>query len=601
MNWFDHSWLRVATTLVFALLLLPPNVVSDASPTVAGNPAVIVHSAGPLVPDGASSPESLAALRPAETGGAVPEPANLQASTSLTHTLFLPLIYGPPFTVRPPNPVDLTMTLDRSRATTVTVPLSGGNLTVSEPTFVADGSAPVGTTQFQLTIPPDALLYTTTVVMTPISTVAGLSPTVHFIAGVHIEPEDLRLFNLATLTITPSVSVPVTQQVPIASSALGQSSYLYPLQLGTPQIVFKLMHFSDYSLARSETGPIPVQYDPNNIPLLPEDQYLSEAAQLVQQERAAELSGKPGDPNFVQKLEQLSRGYYQNVLANKLKLAVSDCQNAQSLLLPAIGWARQMESLGFGNDFASEIANVTNSSVQALEHCWSLLKCVHWKIPSEVQRAYSLARQLQLMGGATGPYNPASLPECPCATITSKPSWAAQMTLTYYRTATLGNKVVTLRESSSGSAQLNGPTYAGNLTGSAVASYSHTEGGILFGSFHGGPLVPFSPPNLGSHIVLYLHPENCTYQYWIGVRATVTWNDNSQTTQDVGTVVGGSHPLSDFDTALSGGADVAAHSAFYIASHNLDADYFVADQITSVAGEDGGGAAQVTWTFTPGP
>jgi hypothetical protein len=586
MDRFHHSWLRVGLTLVFALLLLEPqSAVVDASPAVlVMADRAAVRGTGGLALDTANSSEA-------------PAP---RASPSVAHTVFLPLVSGPPFMVRTPHPVDLTMTLDHSLATTATLPLAGGTLTVSGPTLAANGSRAAGITQFQLTIPPDALLYTTTVVMTPISSVVGLSPTVHFIAGVHIEPEGLRLFNLATLTVTPSIGVPVTQQVPIASSALGQSSYLYPLQLGTPQIVFKLMHFSDYSLAQSETGPIPVQYNPNNVPLLPEDQYMSEAAQLVQQERAAVLSGQPGDPNYVQNLTQLSRGYYQNVLLDKLKMAVSDCQNAKSLLLPAIGWSRQMQLMGFQDAFASEIANVNNAGLQALQHCWSQLKCVHWKIRSEVQRVLSLARQLQLMD-SSGQYNPFGLPECPCGTITSKASWSGQMSVSYNRTASGGSQQVTVNESSGGSAQLTGPTYAGNLTGSANASYSKYANGGLVGSYHGGPLVPFTPPNQGSHMILYLHPDTCTYLYWYGARATVTWNDNSQSVADVGTVVGGEHPLSDYDTVLSGGADVAAHSSAYIFASNLNNDYFVADKITDAAGEDAGGNAQVTWTFTPGP
>jgi hypothetical protein len=205
------------------------------------------------------------------------------------------------------------------------------------------------------------------------------------------------------------------------------------------------------------------------------------------------------------------------------------------------------------------------------------------------------------MGGSSGSYDPFGLPECPCGTITSKPSWSGQMTLSYNRTASGGEVQVTVRESSSGSAQLTGPTYAGNLTGSANASYSEYANGGLVGSYHGGPLVPFTPPNLGSHMILYLHPDTCTYLYWIGVRATVTWNDNSQSVADVGTVVGGEHPLSDYDTVLSGGGDVAAHSTYYIFASNLNNDYFVSDQITTVAGENAGGNAQVSWTFTPGP
>jgi hypothetical protein len=259
-----------------------------------------------------------------------------------------------------------------------------------------------------------------------------------------------------------------------------------------------------------------------------------------------------------------------------------------------------MELDGFGDDLAAEITNVGDRSLSAAQHCWSQIKCVHWKLTSEVQRVLSLAKQLQLMD-ISGHYDPSSLPECPCAMITSKASWSGEMTLSYNRTVSSGSQQVTVNESSGGSAQLISPTYAGNLTGSASARYADYINGQLVGSYQGGPLVPFTPPGTGSHITLYLHPNTCTYYFSVGVKATVTWNDNSQTVADVGTVVSGEHPLSDYDTNLIGGADVAAHSAFYIASSNLNNDYFVANQITDVAGESAGGTAQVTWTFTPGP
>jgi hypothetical protein len=288
------------------------------------------------------------------------------------------------------------------------------------------------------------------------------------------------------------------------------------------------------------------------------------------------------------------------VLLKSIKDAFNDCQNAQSHLLPAYSWAHQMQSNIFADNFTSEIENILGSGLMVAQHCWSQLKCVHWKLTSEVQRVLSLSRQLQLLD-PSGQYDPSTLPECPCDIITSKTAWSGQMTLSYNRTVSSGGEQVMVNESSGGSAQLAGPTYAGDLTGSASASYSDYINGQLGGSYQGGPLVPFAPPSTGSHIILYLHPNTCTYFFWIGVRATVTWNDASQTVQDVGTVVSGEHPMSNYDTVLKGGADVAAHSSSYIVASNLNNDYFVANQITDVAGENAGGNAQVNWTFTPGP
>lgn len=569
-----RSWLRLCVLVSFVLgqVVLPAGPPTVAALTQAANDEVAPFEAP-------TANDAITAVR---------------ASPAVTHTLFLPLVVGPAFTLRPPNPLDLTMSLDSSRAATATLPLSGGYLTTTS----ANGD------EFALAVPPNALLYTTTVVMTPISTVIGLSPTVQFIAGVHLEPEGLRLFNLATLTVTPSISVPITKQVAFGSHALGQSAYLYPLQRGTPQVVFSLMHFSDYSLAQSEVGPIPVQFDPNHVPVLPEEQYQQEAAQLVNQQRSAELSGQPGDPNFAQKLELLSRGYYENVLVPKLKQAVTDCQNAQSLLLPAIGWSRQMQLMGFGDAFASEISNIFSKALEASQNCWNKIKCVHWNFPPEVEHVLSLARQVEMLGGTAVP---GSLPECPCVTITSKPTWTAQVNIFYDRTAYGSYAQMHLKQNSNVTAQLaqlSATEFTGGISGGGgnVSFAEYASGGLVAG-YQGGPLVPFTPPNQGSHVILYLNPQTCMYLLWAGVTVTVTDSlDGTQYPKSAGTFVGGQHPLSDFDTQLSGGVDAQAHSSFYISQNGGKyADFVEATPITNLGGEFAGGTAQVSWTLTPGP
>ena len=47
---------------------------------------------------------------------------------------------------------------------------------------------------------------------------------------------------------------------------------------------------------------------------------------------------------------------------------------------------------------------------------------------------------------------------------------------------------------------------------------------------------------------------------------------------------------------------MAAHSGEYIYLNGANqVDYFLADVITRVAGENAGSTAQVTWRFTPNP
>ncbi|MCC7353131.1 MAG: hypothetical protein IT330_05175, partial [Anaerolineae bacterium] len=242
---------------------------------------------------------------PAHKAGAAIPPTDAQhmaaatAAITPTRKVRLPLLqssYG--FHLQTPNPRNIGITLAGSRAASATVPPPGGTLAAT----AADG------TRFTLTLPADALLLTTTITMTPISGVTNLPQGVRFVAGVHLEPEGLRLYQLATLVITPTVAVPITREVPFASSALGQDVYMYPLDHKTRPVTFWLAHFSEFSLG--DGGPIPVKPDLDSIPLLPEEQYMQELQTLVQNQRQAELLGVEGDPDYLKKMIALLRGYY---------------------------------------------------------------------------------------------------------------------------------------------------------------------------------------------------------------------------------------------------------------------------------------------------
>src|SRR5690554_2419296 len=93
------------------------------------------------------------------------------------------------------------------------IPLTGGTLeTTSE-----DG------TTYRLTLPATALLSPTTVSMTPLSRIDG-APVSGSLHGVVLEPAGLRLYDAATLEITPA-SGDATSAIGFAAQDDGAASF----------------------------------------------------------------------------------------------------------------------------------------------------------------------------------------------------------------------------------------------------------------------------------------------------------------------------------------------------------------------------------------
>ena len=82
--------------------------------------------------------------------------------------------------------------LDTDRESSASLGPEGGTVTAT----AADG------TEYALSIPADALIDETEIVLTPIISVDDLPMSGGFIAGVHFEPSGLELFRTATLSVT---------------------------------------------------------------------------------------------------------------------------------------------------------------------------------------------------------------------------------------------------------------------------------------------------------------------------------------------------------------------------------------------------------------
>src|SRR5688500_18346835 len=112
----------------------------------------------------------------------------------------------------------VTVTLDLTRSASASIPVTGGAVTAR----AANG------TVFTLKIPNKALLSPQTITLTPVKSIAGLPFKPGLVAAVHLEPEGLRLFQAATLTIKPPAAVARSQETTFAYRGTGQELFLYP-------------------------------------------------------------------------------------------------------------------------------------------------------------------------------------------------------------------------------------------------------------------------------------------------------------------------------------------------------------------------------------
>jgi hypothetical protein len=157
-------------------------------------------------------------------------------------SLYRLVTYGAPGIFQaPPNPVNVTPTLDSAHAVTQFVTAaSGGTIT----TTGGDGSV------FTLVFPANAMLSDKAITMTPISSLAGTPSSSTFVAGVQLAPDGLALMAPATLTVQPIKNIPTIQQGGFSYSSSGQDFHPFPLQPVTA-VTLQVLHFSGYGAAQT--------------------------------------------------------------------------------------------------------------------------------------------------------------------------------------------------------------------------------------------------------------------------------------------------------------------------------------------------------------
>lgn len=233
-------------------------------------------------------------------------------------------------------PVRLDVALDRAHAVTKTIGRGGGSLSTSG----ADG------TYFTLRIPKGALLSDARITMTPVRQVGGLPLGGGTVAAVQLEPDGLRLLDLATLTIDAQAEVPAAEQVSYAYFGGGEDAHLFPLGRDPKQVELRLAHFSGYGYGRAAPN------DPGRLALQRaadvEARLSAQVAQRINELRQKELLGtkQDSDPGLGDVVEGPFAEYYEQVLRPLLKTAVSDDRMAECALVRYLAWMRQLQLLG---------------------------------------------------------------------------------------------------------------------------------------------------------------------------------------------------------------------------------------------------------------
>jgi hypothetical protein len=267
---------------------------------------------------------------------------------------------------------------DANAVSQVVSTAAGGTLNATGP----DGST------YKLEIPAGALPSDTTIRMTPVASIGGL-PFTSAAGGVDLQPEGLILLKTARLTVTPAHAPPPARQVTVGWHGGGQDLHLEPTSPGSG-FVFGIEHFSGYEVANGTQ---------KQVDALQQRPPVSTHEQLSQAIYEATKNGRGAD------LPPVFESYFDSTVKPLLDQARSDDAVVSLALTEALGWVRQVELLGLGDDpglksrsgqvFTQLVTIVQNAANRASD------KCIAGDI-GQIQRLIAVERFAQVLGFTTG-------------------------------------------------------------------------------------------------------------------------------------------------------------------------------------------------------
>lgn len=201
---------------------------------------------------------------------------------------------------------------------------------------------------------------------------------------------------------------------------------------------------------------------------------------------------------------------------------------------------------------------------------------------------------------------------CTCEAIAEVKEWTGNATFSYDVLADDGLHRVNLAVGAEVSATLQTSMYGGlgNATGHGDINETHQtydpQGNLHFNSsiIGSGNPVPAPFQDDESVMVLVFDPVNCLYTMGVRVYVAATATDIIGATRQVVARVGNFstawRPIPD-GLGLSGGGSYPVHTASYLEAQPELIDAFLLDNyyIHQILGEEGMGAATVSWSFVP--
>jgi hypothetical protein len=291
----------------------------------------------------------------------------------------------------------VTPLLDAGRAVFADIDSAGGSLSATG----ADG------TQYELTLPPNALGGQTSVRMTPLTSVQGLPLSKGFLGGVHLEPEGITLSMPGTLTIRAPQNLR-PEAAAFSYRGMGQEIALDLNQVDGNTMTLQILHFSGYG------GGNPGPADPYSTTLLDSVSGLRQQAMEIE-ERGREHTDEDGhtvpaelDFDDVRaKLTELVNDFYTSLVFPLFALGKTDCNESRisSLAELVLETQHTTQLLGLTNNptVAANEKAATDAMVDLLHHCIeaAFKDCVAYKDPYKVWLMAQIERQLELFGDSS--------------------------------------------------------------------------------------------------------------------------------------------------------------------------------------------------------
>jgi hypothetical protein len=237
----------------------------------------------------------------------------------------------------PDDPLEISVVLDENTFKETVIPPQGGEMTLKS----QDG------TVFTLEIPSGALVTDTLIRMILVQKVEGM-PFGGESYAVQLEPEGLKFFDYATLTIDPPEDLPIDQQIFFGYEGLGKNLALALPVVDSREIKILLDHFSGYGVNKGLLADIePVR---QRIGGSAEARIQSAVAALLMVERQKQLLGVESD---TLDLTEFYKQYQEEVVKPRIAAAGESCANGRLALITVIGVERQRQLLGVSSDDGS--------------------------------------------------------------------------------------------------------------------------------------------------------------------------------------------------------------------------------------------------------